>query len=233
MELCVCCLIVEVGPVPGKDTLKEVKLDKGGGATISVITNAPNVTAESVGKRVVVALEGAEVKGITVKRCVVGGRPSEGMFCDSAMLNWKGGGAGTACYLDDNFELGAPAPEERPRPKQAAVQNAVAATADGLLFEKKQTKEEKKAAAAKSKELRKNKKLGIEEVPEPEPVAPPPKPVEAPAPPPRVRGPRVAPPVVVVAPAAPADADADAAEAAPSVAVASLFGKKKKKDTAK
>eukprot|EP00628_Pelagophyceae_sp_CCMP2097_P025168 CAMPEP_0184230562 /NCGR_PEP_ID=MMETSP0976-20121227/22834_1 /TAXON_ID=483370 /ORGANISM="non described non described, Strain CCMP2097" /LENGTH=166 /DNA_ID=CAMNT_0026535551 /DNA_START=36 /DNA_END=532 /DNA_ORIENTATION=- len=130
MELCVCCLIVEVGPVPGKDTLKEVKLDKGGGATISVITNAPNVTAESVGKRVVVALEGAEVKGITVKRCVVGGRPSEGMFCDSAMLNWKGGGAGTACYLDDNFELGAPAPEERPRPKQAAVQNAVAATAE-------------------------------------------------------------------------------------------------------
>jgi len=63
---------------------------------ITVVTNAPNV---EVGKRVVVATEGAVVGDVTIKPTTVGGKKSEGMLLDSPNLGWKGGAAGKSRYF--------------------------------------------------------------------------------------------------------------------------------------
>ena len=47
------------------------------------------------------------------------------------MLGWSGGGAGTAVYLEDDFELGMMAPQERPRPAKA--QQSFTPAAEGLF----------------------------------------------------------------------------------------------------
>mmetsp|Transcript_1313 Transcript_1313/g.3363 ORF Transcript_1313/g.3363 Transcript_1313/m.3363 type:complete len:161 (-) Transcript_1313:39-521(-) len=147
--------VVSVTTIPGKDKVREVvvRIDEAG-AERTIVTNAPNVLEEKVGQRLVVALEGAEVRGLDepVKKATVAGRPSEGMICDSRMLGWSGGGAGVAVFLD-GIDVGSPPPAERPRPKAADVP----AVTDGL-FEKKPSKEEKKAAAKAAREARKAKK---------------------------------------------------------------------------
>ena len=78
---------------------------------LTVVTNAPNV---EVGKRVVVATEGAVVGDITIKPTNVGGKKSEGMLLDSPALGWKGGAAGMAAVVPDSFECGVEPPSSRP-----------------------------------------------------------------------------------------------------------------------
>ncbi|KAJ1630297.1 hypothetical protein T492DRAFT_840108 [Pavlovales sp. CCMP2436] len=144
-------------PVAGKDKLKQVLLDVGAEKPVRVVTNAPNV---EVGKRLVVALVGATVGEIEVKRTAVGGVVSEGMLCDPGMLGWAGGGAGAAATVPDSFAPGDPAPSSRPRMDGGGKDDGAAAPAKEVepLFAKKLSKEEKKVLAAQKKAEREAKK---------------------------------------------------------------------------
>ena len=144
-------LVAELEPVPNKDKLSKLLVDVGGDTQLTIVTNAPNVQS---GTRVVVAKIGCTLKdGTEVKKAMVGGVPSEGMLCDPPMLGWVGGGAGNAAVVPDSFSPGDEPPASRPRmdqPKEAAAP-AVPAADVKPLFEKKLSKEEKKAEAAKKK----------------------------------------------------------------------------------
>ena len=89
-------------------------MDVGGGTTLSIVTNAPNVAE---GSRVVVATVGALVEEEPVKRASVGGVMSEGMLCSNLMLGWAGGGAKTAAVLpaEDAYPAGSTPPDKAPR----------------------------------------------------------------------------------------------------------------------
>ena len=85
------CELRSVEAVAGKDKLKAIEVFDGA-TSYSIVTNAPNVTADKVGQRLVVALEGAEdLPGVdgAVRKAHVGGALSEGMLCDGKML-WGG-----------------------------------------------------------------------------------------------------------------------------------------------
>ena len=110
-------LVLTCEEVAGKDKLKKCSVDVGGGRVLTVATNAPNVGA---GTRCVVATAGARVPDgaggeLVVKKTTVGGVASEAILCDAPMLNWTGGGAGTAALVPDSFALGAQPPDKRPR----------------------------------------------------------------------------------------------------------------------
>ena len=109
-------LITECAGVPGKDKLKQLRVDVGAaaGGALQVVTSAANV---AVGLRVVVATVGATVGDDVVKRTTVGGVVSEGMLCDNGMLGWSGGGAGNAALLPESCAVGSAPPEARPRLK--------------------------------------------------------------------------------------------------------------------
>ena len=111
----VVCELLAVEAIAGKDKLKAATVTDGE-KEFRVVTNAPNVLPEKVGKRIVVARVGAEVSGLDepVKKANVGGVVSEGMCCDERML-W-GKSAGTAVYLDD-YDVGSqpPPPGAGPR----------------------------------------------------------------------------------------------------------------------
>ena len=123
----VVCELVAVEAVAGKDKLKKCTVSDGE-KEFTVVSNAPNVLPEKVGKRIVVARVGAEVSGMDepVKKANVGGVVSEGMLCDERML-W-GKSAGTAVYLDD-YDVGSQPPSQKPRPKEHV--SAVAPIAQG------------------------------------------------------------------------------------------------------
>ena len=118
--------------------------------------------------RVVIATVGAALRdGEKVKRASVGGVVSEGMCCDGPMLGWVGGGAGAAALLPESFNPGDAPPTSRPRldggggPGGDAPAAPVAkSTGPGVdaLFEKKLTKEEKKALQEKKRAERAAKK---------------------------------------------------------------------------
>ena len=240
-EKVVVCELLGVEGVAGKDKLKAISVSDGS-KTYSIVTNAPNVTEDKVGQRLVVALEGAEdIPGVegTVGKARVGGVLSEGMLCDGKML-W-GGSAGTAVFLDDDHAVGGAPPASRPRPKQAGEAPPPIAAGEGL-FAKKLSKEEKKAAAKAAKEARKAKKAGAAAAPAP--AAPEADDDDAatvvdapPAPPTPPPADDVAPPADDVAPPAPEPpapepgAAEDAAPAAAPPKAASLFKKKKPKAT--
>ena len=153
----VVCELVAVEAVTGKDKLKKCTVSDGE-KEFTVVSNAPNVLPEKVGKRIVVARVGAEVSGLDepVKKANVGGVVSEGMLCDERML-W-GKSAGTAVYLDD-CDVGSQPPSQKPRPKEHVSAVAPIAKGEGL-FEKKEklSKEEKKARAKAEREARKARK---------------------------------------------------------------------------
>mmetsp|Transcript_28060 Transcript_28060/g.86811 ORF Transcript_28060/g.86811 Transcript_28060/m.86811 type:complete len:185 (-) Transcript_28060:44-598(-) len=147
--------LLAVADVPGKKLKAATVRDAD--RQYKIVTNAKNVLEEKVGKKIVVARPGAEVPGLDepVKKANVGGVLSEGMLVDAKML-W-GGSAGTAIFLDDDYEVGAPPPASKPRPKEATSE--VAPAGEGL-FAKKLTKEEKKAKAKADREARKARKAG-------------------------------------------------------------------------
>ena len=115
--LIVVAKVLSVEPVPNKDKLKVVQVDVGSGEPISIVTNAPNVTVAAL---VVAALPGARVRcgteEVLVAVATVGGVKSFGILCDSVMLGWIGGGAGTAALVPDTlFKMGDAPPSTRPR----------------------------------------------------------------------------------------------------------------------
>lgn len=104
-------LIVGCEDVSGSK-LKTLRVDVGEAEPLDVVTNAPNAKE---GLRIVIACVGAVVDGVKIKRTQIGGIPSNGVVCDSTMLGWTGGGAGTAATLPDSFAVGSAPPPQRPR----------------------------------------------------------------------------------------------------------------------
>lgn len=157
-------LSVENKTSSGKKPLKVCVINVGGAESITVVTSATNVRE---GSRIVVAPVGSTVlnnegEEITLKKSPVGGIPSEGMFCDAAMLGWGSGAAGIAAQVPDSCEPGtAPPPTKPGAPPRADAGSteSVPATEVKGLFEKKLTKEEKKKIA---EERRKAKKAAKE-----------------------------------------------------------------------
>ena len=156
-------LVLSCEEIPKKDKLKKLSIDIGADEPVDVVTNAGNVGTRTVGCRVVVATVGAELRdGATVQKTAVGGVSSTGMLCDGPMLGWSGGGAGTAVLLPDAFNPGDPCPRSRPRldggsaaePAAAPVAKSTGPGVDSL-FEKKLSKEEKKAALAAKRAAKK------------------------------------------------------------------------------
>eukprot|EP00798_Chlamydomonas_sp_ICE-L_P013271 gene13271-19113_t len=106
--------VVSCEAVAGKDKLRKLSVDVGGGKELTVVTNVPNVAE---GSRVVVATVGAMVGDEEVKKTSVGGVMSEGMLCSNPMLGWTGGGAKTTALLpaDDTYPPGSVPPDKPPR----------------------------------------------------------------------------------------------------------------------
>ena len=77
---------------------------------------------------------------------------SDGMFCDSRMLGWSGGGSGVAAQLPDSYDIGSAPPSSKPRPKEEETTPDVQVQG---LFEKKLSKEEKKRLAEEKRKARK------------------------------------------------------------------------------
>jgi tRNA-binding EMAP/Myf-like protein len=104
--------------VKNKDNLKVVTVNIGESEDVTIVTNASNIRLDT---KTVVATIGTEVdcdgETITIKKTNVGGVMSNGMICDSVMLGWSGGSAGTCINLQNypEFKIGDPAPREKPR----------------------------------------------------------------------------------------------------------------------
>jgi tRNA-binding EMAP/Myf-like protein len=159
----VCGLVLECEPVPrAAANLKICTVDVGSASSepLSIVTNAPNIHK---GTRTCVAMIGTKFEEngeeITVQRRSVGGVQSEGIICDSVMLGWKGGGKGLCVILPVSFSPGDPAPSSKPRGigDPSAVDEAAASASAPAVKEKELTKEEKKAALAAEKALRKER----------------------------------------------------------------------------
>mmetsp|Transcript_4413 Transcript_4413/g.5102 ORF Transcript_4413/g.5102 Transcript_4413/m.5102 type:complete len:178 (-) Transcript_4413:311-844(-) len=145
----------------GTKALKVCKFNIGDDSnTLQVVTSATNVRK---GSRLVVAPIGSTVlgsngEGMSITKTTVAGHISEGMFCDSKMLGWDGGTGGIAARMEDSLPLGSPPPLNKPRPNggvvNASSEELPESTVEGL-FEKKLTKEEKKALAKIKREAKK------------------------------------------------------------------------------
>ena len=156
--------IVELPTKKGGKPLRSCKVDLGNETIICVVTSAANVRDNS---RIVVAPVGSSVldasgEEMEIKKTSKGGVMSEGMFCDSFMLGWKGGAKGVAATLPESFAAGAPPPDEKPRPKGVGDNDDNGPPPADLpgLFQKKVklSKEEKKQAAEERKARLKAKK---------------------------------------------------------------------------
>lgn len=151
----------------GTKALKVCKVNIGDADnTIQVVTSAPNVR---LGSRLAVAPIGSTVmgpsgEGMAVTKTNVGGHTSEGIFCDSMMLEWDGGSVGIAAQMDKALVLGSPPPSRKPRPGGDApttMTELPESTVEGL-FKKKLTKEEKKKLNEEKKKARKEAKAAAE-----------------------------------------------------------------------
>lgn len=146
--------------VKNKDSLKVVAVNIGESEDVTIVTNASNIRLDT---KTVVATIGTEVdcdgETITIKKTNVGGVMSNGMICDSVMLGWSGGSAGTCINLQNypEFKIGDPAPREKPR----AVGGAAVEPKEPELSAKELKaleKEQRKLELAKKKADRKAKK---------------------------------------------------------------------------
>jgi len=101
-------VVLSAAGIPKKD-LKKTTVDVGNDKILQIVTNGH----VDVGDFLIVAMEGAIVPAgstededaITVKPMSVGSVKSEGMFCDSPMLAWKGGCNGVIQKLDSSSYL--------------------------------------------------------------------------------------------------------------------------------
>jgi tRNA-binding EMAP/Myf-like protein len=139
-------LVTFCEPVPGKDNLKQIKVDIGE-ETISVVTNATNIQN---GSRTVVGTVGTmiEMNGetIEIKKQKINGCESEGIVCDSKMCGWTGGAVGIAVQIPESIAIGSPCPTSKPR-----GDGFQAETKELTLKEKKELEKQARKAALKEK----------------------------------------------------------------------------------
>lgn len=147
---CVVGLVTACEPM--NDKLKKCSVDIGAEEAVIIVTNAPNVRE---GTRTVCALVGTIVCDVEVKKQSVGGVMSEGILCDSKMLNWVGGAEGLCVQVPPTFALGAAAPTSKPRMDGGTAPAKEEKSEKDL---KAEAKAAKKAEAAAKKEARKAKK---------------------------------------------------------------------------
>ena len=151
-------LTVDNRGASGQKPLKICTVNVGNDDEISVVTNATNVR---VGSRCVIAPIGSSIiddvsgEEITIKRTVIGGCPSEGMFCDSKMLGWGKGAEGIAAQVPDSYCPGDSPPIAKPGAPSGGGEKEHRAQAAPGLFERKLTKEEKKKLAEEKRIARK------------------------------------------------------------------------------
>ena len=150
--------VLTCDPVAGKDKLKQCTVDIGT-EVVTIVSNAPNIR---VGTRTCVATLGTEVEfegsPLEIKPTNVGGVISNGMICDSVMLNWAGGASGLCVQVPESCALGSPAPTSKPRMDGAGAAEAVPEISAKDL--KAQEKLARKAANAEKKAARKAAKEG-------------------------------------------------------------------------
>jgi len=146
--------------VKNKDNLKVVTVNIGESEDVTIVTNASNIRLDT---KTVVATIGTEVdcdgETIIIKKTNVGGVMSNGMICDSVMLGWSGGSAGTCINLQNypEFKIGDSAPREKPR----GIGGAAVEPKEPELSAKELKaleKEKRKSELAKKKADRKAKK---------------------------------------------------------------------------
>lgn len=120
--------VEECSKSKGGKTLRACKVNIGDADNpITVVTAASNVRDNS---RIVVAPVGSTVldesgEAMQIKKTSVAGVMSEGMFCDSPMLGWKGGAQGVAATVPDTYDVGSAPPSEKPRPKGQVEESPV------------------------------------------------------------------------------------------------------------
>ena len=137
--------------------LKKVVVNVGQDTELTIVTNAPNVRT---GTRTVVALVGTmldeddETTKVIEKK--VGGVTSQGVLCDSKMLQWSGGAEGLCVQVPESYKPGDPSPTSKPRMDGGASAPTVPEKSDKEL--KAEAKAAKKAELAAKKEARKAKK---------------------------------------------------------------------------
>ena len=112
------CTVTVFFDIAGGKTLKACKVNVTGDGTkpLTIITLASNV---QMGSRVIVTLAetsflNAEEEEETAKKTMVEGVMSDGMFCDSHMLGWSGGGSGVAAQVPDSYDIGSAPPSSKP-----------------------------------------------------------------------------------------------------------------------
>ena len=112
-------VVMKVDLVPKKKDLKKVLIDVIGDGDedkcIQVVTNAKYVDP---GWKVVVASLSDDTNAVQLKKTSVGGVKSEGMICDSGMLQWTGGAKGAIQRLPDAYAIGDKPPLSRPSGEQ-------------------------------------------------------------------------------------------------------------------
>jgi tRNA-binding EMAP/Myf-like protein len=153
-------IVTSCEPVKNKDNLKVVTVNIGESEDITIVTNASNIRLDT---KTVIATIGTECdcngETITIKKTNVGGIMSNGMICDSIMLGWSGGSAGTCVNLQNypEFKIGDSAPREKPR----GIGGGAVETKEPELSAKELKaleKEKRKLELAKKKADRKAKK---------------------------------------------------------------------------
>lgn len=152
-------LVTRCEPVKNKDNLKVVDVNIGESEEVTIVTNASNIRLDT---KTVVATIGTDVEcegeTITIKKTNVAGIQSSGMICDSVMLGWSGGSAGTCVNLQNypEFKIGDLAPREKPRGIGGTTESKEPELSAKEL--KAIEKEKRKAELAKKKADRKAKK---------------------------------------------------------------------------
>ncbi len=151
-------VVLSCEPVNGKANLKQTSMDIGDAeGPITIVTNAPNIRE---GTRTVVATIGSTIEmdgeSITVAKRNVGGVLSSGIVCDSLILGWVGGGAGTAVQVPPSFSPGDEAPSSKPRMDGGTTISTEPEKSD--KERKAEEKARKKAELAKRREEMKAKK---------------------------------------------------------------------------
>ncbi|GMI23956.1 hypothetical protein TrCOL_g13201 [Triparma columacea] len=147
-----------------KSPLRLTTMDIGSSSHLSIVTNSSLVRS---GSKYIIAMSGAIVPAgssaeddgvIVVKTTTVGGRKSEGIICDAPMLGWGSTNSGVPVFLTGSEYVNGDTPPSS-KPGRGVVGGGGEVREDMKvetepLFEKKMTKEEKKAAAKAKREAK-------------------------------------------------------------------------------
>lgn len=90
--------VLEVAKHPNADRLSVCKVDVGAGAPLSIVCGAPNVAA---GMKAPVALAGAQLPGLQIRRTTVRGVESNGMLCSARELGLSDDQGGLLVLRED------------------------------------------------------------------------------------------------------------------------------------